>query len=47
MFFLDGLNNQDDCVCVCLALGYANFLCADKMQGAKPWLNGWQYAELF
>lgn len=45
MFFLDGQNNQDDCVC--LALGYANFLCADKMQGAKPWLNGWQYAELF
>lgn len=27
MFFLDGQNNQDDCVCVCvcLALGYANF----------------------
>lgn len=46
MFFLDGQNNQDDCVCVCLALGYSNFLCAHMMQGAKPWLNGWQYAEL-
>lgn len=34
------------CVYVWL-IGYANFLCADKIQGAKPWLNGWQYAELF